>query len=173
MSWDQHFIALYERCLNHFQNGDPNWENYYSPDDLEFLASIGCQPRELFDFVEDFANEGVPAPSTALLVAAVRRDFFLTIQKGQPSEAPRLLRNEAPAKADKLEGVRYFPRILAKARAKLRGELDADLMFGCGGDRAFFAEHGDLHPADFLRHVWAAGDNDQQVLDYVRSQSPA
>ena len=25
------------------------------------------------------------------------------------------------------------------------------------------AEHGGIHPADFLRHVWAAGDNDMKV----------
>ncbi len=64
----------------------------------------------------------------------------------------------------------YLPRILAKGRAKLRGELDPDLMFGCGGDRRFFKNHGDIHPADFLRHVWAAGDNDQKVADWIKAQ---
>ena len=67
--------------------------------------------------------------------------------------------------------MRYLPRILKKARHKLRGELDPDIMFGCGGDRNFLSSHGDIHPADFLRNVWAAGDDDAKIVAYLRSQS--
>jgi hypothetical protein len=77
---------------------------------------------------------------------------------------------DLPTFGDVLEGIDYLPRILAKARAKLRGELDPDIMFGCGGDRNFLLKHGDIHPADFLRHVWAAGDEDHKIADLVRSR---
>jgi hypothetical protein len=75
---------------------------------------------------------------------------------------------ELPAKTAELDGIVWLPRILGKARAKLRGEMHPDMMFGCGGDRAFLAKY-DIHPADFLRVVWAAGDDDQKVLAYVKS----
>ena len=34
-----------------------------------------------------------------------------------------------------IDGIAWLPRILVKARLKLRGEMPADLMYGCGGDR--------------------------------------
>jgi hypothetical protein len=63
----------------------------------------------------------------------------------------------------------YLPRILAKAKAKLRGELDPDLMFGCGGDRAFLARSGGLHLADFLRQVWAADGDDGKIVTWIHA----
>ncbi|MES2660975.1 MAG: DUF5069 domain-containing protein [Verrucomicrobiota bacterium] len=169
MTWNDTFLALFDKCISRFQSGDVDFANYYTPAELTFLGEIGCQPREFFDFVEDFCGEGEPSISTALLVAAVRRDYFQTVQKGTPSDT-KLTANDIPTFGDELDGMAYLPRILAKGRAKLRGELDPDLMFGCGGDRRFFKNHGDIHPADFLRHVWAAGDNDQKVADWIKAQ---
>jgi hypothetical protein len=80
--------------------------------------------------------------------------------------------HDLPGRGNELGGLPYLPRIITKARAKLRGELDPDLMFGCGGDRSFLRKHGDIHPADFLRHVWAARDNDQAIVDYVLDYTP-
>ena len=166
MTWNDTFLALFDRCLAAYRSGNNDYASYYGPEDLAFLASIGCQTREFFDFVEDFCEEGEPTPSTALLVAAVRRDYFLT----HPDEAPPeklLTRDDVPTFGDQLAGITYLPRILAKARAKLRGHLDPDLMFGCGGDRHFLAKHGGIHPADFLRQVWAAGENDAKIAAWV------
>ena len=59
-----------------------------------------------------------------------------------------------------------FPRILPKARAKLRGELPDEVMYGCGGDRQFF-QSNNIHPAEFLRVVRNWGDNDQGIIDWV------
>ena len=143
--------------------------SYYSEEDLSFLRSIGYKPRELFDFVEDLADEGVPTESTALLVAAVRRDYFLTMQDGQPSER-EITSNDIPGRGEELGGIAYLPRIMAKAHAKLRGELDPNLMFCCGGDRGFLSKHN-LHPADFLRHLWAANGDDEKMLSFVKSST--
>ena len=165
--WDTRFAALHESCLARCLAGDSNWSSWFSADDLAFLAAIGCQPREFFDFIEDAVDFGEPALSTTLLIAAVRRDFFLVMQNGQPSDR-RLEPDDLPAREDdSLGGIPWLARILAKARAKLRGELHPDIMYGCGGDRQFLARHG-LHPADFLRAVWAAGDDDAKVLAWVR-----
>ncbi|MEN9535256.1 MAG: hypothetical protein RIR37_529, partial [Verrucomicrobiota bacterium] len=81
-----------------------------------------------------------------------------------------LTRDELPTFGDTLNDIAYLPRILAKARAKLRGELDPDLMYSCGGDMNFLKNHGDIHPADFLRQVWAAGEDDQKIANWVSSQ---
>jgi hypothetical protein len=164
MTWDDIFLALFDRCVAAYRAGNHDFESYYTPADLEFLRKIGSQKREFFDFVEDFCEDNAPSPSTALLVAAVRRDYFLTVQKGVPCEERLLTRDDVPTFGEDLEGIHYLPRILAKARAKLRGTLDPDLMFGCGGDRNFLRKHGNLHPADFLRQVWAAGGDDHKIL---------
>lgn len=170
MTWNERFLELFQRCLTAYKGGNTDFNGYYSSDDLAFLASIGCKPRELFDFVEDLADEGVPAESTALLIAAVRRDYFLVIQKGHHSDE-EITSADIPTREDKLEGIPYLPRIIAKAEAKLRGELDPNLMFSCGGDRGFLAKHGDIHPADFLRQVWAADGNSQKIANFVTSSS--
>jgi hypothetical protein len=170
MTWNDDFLSLFDRCLARYRTGDHDFENYYTDEDLALLAAIGYRHRELFDFIEDFCDESEPTPSTALLVAAARRDYFLAVQNGATS--PRqITRDELPTFGDSLEGYPYLPRILAKARAKLRGELDPDLMYGCGGDRNFLAKHGNIHLADFLRNVWAADGDDLAVARYVRQMA--
>ena len=167
MTWNDQFLELFRRCLSAYQNGNTDFMSYYSEADLKFLSSIGYKPRELFDFVEDLADEGVPTESTALLVAAVRRDYFLTIQKGTASNH-EISRSDVPSFGEEAEGIAYLPRIFSKATAKLKGELDPDMMFGCGGDRKFLSDHGDINPADFLRHVWAADGDISKVAAFVR-----
>lgn len=170
MTWNDQFIELFERCLTHYQSGNRDFQSYYSDDDQAFLQSIGYKPRELFDFVEDLADDGAPSLSTALLVAAVRRDYLLVAQDGKLSET-EITTSDLPTFGAELEGLTYLPRLLVKARAKLKGELDPDIMFGCGGDRNFFAKNGNIHPADFLRNVWASDGDDAKVAAYVRSCS--
>ncbi len=169
MTWNDQFLKLFRSCVEKYRGGNDDFHSYYEPDDIIFLKSIGYKPRELFDFVEDLVDEDVPSESTALLVAAVRRDYFLTVQKGEHSDH-EITTADLPTFGDTLADIPYFPRILRKARAKLRGELDPDIMYGCGGDRKFLRDHGDIHPADFLRHVWASGDDDDtHIIDYVRA----
>ncbi|MEI6653272.1 MAG: DUF5069 domain-containing protein [Verrucomicrobiota bacterium] len=170
MIWNDYFLALFDSCCATYRSGVRDLEKFYSGEDIAFLTTIGCQTREFFDFVEDCCEEGVPGASTALLVAAVRRDYFLTVQHGITSHKT-LTRDELPSFGHELEGMAYLPRILTKARAKLCGELDPDMMFGCGGDRNFLRKHGSIHPADFLRHVWAAGADDAKLAAWVKSQA--
>jgi Domain of unknown function (DUF5069) len=169
MEWNETFEQLFESCAAQHRMGNFDYETGYSASELAFLISIGCKPREFFDFVEDFVGEGTPAPSTALLVAAARRDYFLVVQKGQAS-THEITHDELPNFGEELGGMKYLPRILKKARAKLRGELDPDMMYGCGGDRNFLNKNGQIHPADFLRAVWACGEDDAKLAAWVKAQ---
>ena len=165
MNWNEQFTDLFNRCVTLYRGGNTELGSYYSNEDLQFLRGIGCKPRELFDFIEDYVDERDPTPTTALLIAAVRRDYLEVVQGGQLSEV-EITREDLPTFGDTLGEIPYLPRILTKARAKLRGELDPDIMYCCGGDRKFLREHG-IHPADFLRHVWAAGDDEGKIVELV------
>lgn len=168
MEWNERFLDLYDKCLTQYQSGNTDFNSYYTDEDLTFLASIGCKPRELFDFVEDFGDSQTPTRSTALLVAAVRRDYFLVMQKGKLS-AKETTSNEISGRQEAFEGIGYLPRIVDKAMIKLKGELDPDLMFGCGGDRRFLRENGNIPMADFLRHCWAAEGNVNEIHAFITS----
>ncbi len=173
MTWNEAFLDLFNNGLAHHKAGHTNYndfKSFYSKEDLSFLQSIGCKPRELFDFIEDLADAGQPAATTALLIAAVRRDYFLAIQDGVLSTT-EITSADLPTFGAELEGMQYLPRIIAKARHKLRGELDPDVMYGCGGDRRFLKGNGNIHLADFLRNVWAADGDDAKVAAYVKAQS--
>lgn len=167
--WATRFGELFVSCCDEYEEGNQDFEQWFDDEDLDFLASIGYKPRELFDFVEDCcgAEGDEPTPETALLVAAVRRDYFLVEQKGVASSRV-VSPAELPAKSAELSGVPWLPRIIAKASAKLRGEMDPDIMFGCGGDRAFLSEFG-IHPADFLRAVWAAHGDEDRIVNFVKT----
>ena len=166
--WNVTFLELFENCCAKYKTGNDDFETYYDEESSAFLKAIGQKPREFFDFVEDYCDGYDIAPSTALLLAAVRRDYFLTVQKGVLSTADEIKPSDLPAKDSSLDGIIWLPRILVKARGKLAGTLDPNIMYSCGGDRAFLGRHG-LHAADFLRVVWAAGDNDTRVVNYVQT----
>lgn len=170
MTWNDQLLELFRRCLTEYKSGNTDFNSYYSKEDLSLLASIGYKPRELFDFIEDLGDEGVPSESTTLLIAAVRRDYFIAVQDRQHSNK-EITRDDVPAFNEKLSDIAYLPRIITKARAKLKGELDPDIMFYCGGDRKFLKDHGNIPAADFLRNVWAAGTDDLKIANYVKNYS--
>jgi hypothetical protein len=168
-TWESYFAELFNDCVEQYDEGNDDFETWFTEDDLAFLDSIGYREREFFDFVEDHCrSEGQdPTAMTALLIAAVRRDYLNVVQKGVTSDKI-VPPSDLPAKSADLEGIPWLPRIIVKARAKLRGEMDPDTMFGCGGDRGFCARHH-IHLADFLRTVWAAGDDDQRIAEFVKN----
>jgi hypothetical protein len=162
-TWDSYFVELFDACVDEYDEGNRDPQEWFADEDLDYLRSIGCTEREFFDLVEDNVTSGGADPTaiTALLITAVRRDYFLTVQKGVLSQHI-VHPDELPAKTAEVHGISWLPRILAKAQAKLRGEMHPDIMYGCGGDRAFLSRH-DMHPADFLRQVWAAKDDAERV----------
>ncbi|MEM7697985.1 MAG: DUF5069 domain-containing protein [Verrucomicrobiota bacterium] len=165
-SWDTTFVELFNRCLARYMAGDIDFENYYTEADLEFLDSIGYQKREFFDFVEDLGDGGEPSLTTAVMIASVRRDYLHHEMDGEKS-SDVVRPEDLPARDARLEGVAWLPRIIAKAKGKLRGELDPDIMYGCGGDRAFLSRHN-IAPADFLRAVYSLEGDEERIAAYVR-----
>ena len=168
-TWDTTFRELFERCAKLHRAGDARGVNWFTANDKAFLDSIGYTTQEFFDFVDDHCRYGAEGPTleTALLVAAVRRDYFRVVQNGRRT-GKTVPPSELPPKPAAVDGIPWLPRLIVKARAKLKGEMDPDTMFGCGGDRAFFEQHK-LHPADFLRVAWAAGDDDRKIIDFVKT----
>ncbi len=168
MTWNDHFLTIYRSSFDKYKAGNTDFSSHYSAENIAFLKTIGYKPRELFDFVEDNAEEEIPTESTALLVAAVRRDYLYVIQDRKHSDK-EITRDDVPNFGEEFAGIIYLPRIIAKARAKLKGELDPDIMFGCGGDRKFLRDNGNIPMADFLRNVWSAGTDELKIANYVKS----
>lgn len=166
--WAVVFREVYHAAAGKYQNGSTGLNTLFGENEKLFLQSIGCSTQELYDFVEDFCRMNEPKFETVLLVTDVRRDYFRREQKERLS-SKRIATSDLPPKGASLGGVEWLPRIIEKARAKLRGEMPADLMYLCGGDRPFL-KSVNVHPADFLREVWRAGENTAQIVAYVEEQ---
>ena len=123
------------------------------------------EPHGCFRFAEDWVCMGEPDLATFLMIHEQRKDYFWETQKKVPSS--RVLDpSSLPAKNESLHGIVWLPRIIQKARAKLLGELDPTTMYCCGGDRYFF-QTNQIHPAEFLRVVKRAGNDDSSIVQWV------
>ncbi len=163
--WHQRFRELYDKALVKFGNDHRKVETFFTPREVGVLKSIGAKPMELYDYAEDSSDLDA---ETALLITAVRRDHFIVMQNSIWSEKTIKI-DELPAKDAQLGGIPWLPRLIQKARGRLRGELPDNLMYCCGGDRKFFRTH-DIHPADFMRFVWAVKSNEDRILRYVKGK---
>ena len=159
------FVALHERAAAQYAQGR-GLDGFFSADDAAWLAANGITTQHMYDYAEDFNKyAGEPGVHQALAIELVRRDYFLNVQDGKPS-GTKLDPATLPGKTDAIRGIAWLPRLLIKARAKLRGELPDSLMFCCGGDRNFFKDH-DIVPAEFLSVLWRNEGNDAAVVDWV------
>lgn len=165
-NWENSFKEIYDRGIDAYRNGERDPDAMFAGDDRAFLASIGCRPRELFDFVEDRVNYGEPDYQTVRDVTELRYRYFTEVQGGTPSG--RVIdSSKLPPKSEAIDGIRWLPRIIEKARAKLRGELDEDTMYGCGGDRPFLAGVNMTLPG-FLKLVWEAEGDRRRIVEGVK-----
>ena len=169
IDWVEAFRTLFENKSTGYKNGVQKVEAMFSKDEEVFLRSIGATSQEIFDFVEDWCDDGVPDPETALALTKIRRDYFFQEQQGQFSKEPTS-EDEFPSRSASLAGLEWFPRIIAKARAKLRGELPTDLMYSCGGDRRFL-NTVKVSPVEFLETVREAGDDVDRIVKFVTDRS--
>ncbi|MBX3744534.1 MAG: DUF5069 domain-containing protein [Verrucomicrobiae bacterium] len=165
--WEQRFREVYDRAVQIFDaDGGRTPEECFGAEEQAFLATLGCTPQELYDFVEDWCWSKEPSFEEVLEVTSIRREYFLERQAGRKPGRVKSP-SEFPSGNEELAGIRWLPRILAKARAKLRGELPPQLMYGCGGDRPFLASVG-VGLAEFLRAVRDAGDDDGAVVALLK-----
>ena len=167
--WKHELRAVWDRAVSAWQAGRRAPSAMFTPPDVEFLAGIGCTAQELFDFVDDGQRYGEPDFDTTLAVTAIRRDYFLKVMGGQPTG--RIVTMESlPAKSAEVDGIAWLPRLIVKARVKLRGEMPADLMYGCAGDRPFLHEMNMDLPG-FLKLVWDSGDDDRRIVNAVKQSA--
>ena len=167
--WISQFREIYEQAVHRFEQGRRGPEQVVGREALAFLDSIGASAQELYDFVEDWVEDDEPDFETVAAITNVRRTYFLTVQEGKPSNTV-IPSATLPSGYAKLGEYRWLPRIIAKARAKLRGELAPDIMFGCGADRPFLRSVN-MEPDEFLKTVWDAGTDDRAILDAVQKKA--
>ena len=167
-SYQKSLKIIWEGAVAKYKEGCREVDSYFNESALAELASIGLNVMDVYDYAEDFVSRGEPDFETFLMVSEARRDYFLTVQDGQPS-ANKLDSNTLPPKTDEVAGIVWLPRIIPKAFAKLRGELPPETMYGCGGDRNFFKENN-IHPAEFLRAAWAYEDDTSKLIDWVSAR---
>ena len=79
MEWNDIFLKLFSDAVERYHS-NPNIspERIFLSEEVQFIESIGYRPLELYQYIEDFATLGTPSPSTALLIAATRRNHFYT-----------------------------------------------------------------------------------------------
>jgi hypothetical protein len=166
------FQTLYEKAVALYAGGQRGADTFFTREEQQFLAANGITPQHVYDYAEDHNGyEGEPGLLHALGIELVRRDYFLNVQGGRASHVT-LDETQLPAKTDAVRGITWLPRLLPKARAKLRGELPPSLMYCCGGDRKFFKEH-DILPAEFLAMVGRHELNDDAIVAWVVRRSGA
>ena len=167
-NWKKQFEDVYRRAAAAYEAGRTTADTMFDEADGAFLKSIGATPQEIFDYVEDASYGGDPSYEDVLEVTSIRRDFFESVMNGEFSEK---LVNEGdlPRKTDAVAGISWLPRIIAKARAKLRGALPPELMYGCGGDRPFLRRAGIRLP-EFLAVVRDAGVDDAAIVAYYQDR---
>jgi hypothetical protein len=164
--WELRLREIWDHRVAAWQRGLKSPATMFTPDQVAFLAGIGCTAQELFDFVDDHQRYGEPDFDTTRKVTAIRRDYFLRVLGGVPAQQ-RATMESLPPKTAAVDGVAWLPRIIVKARLKLRGEMPDDLMYGCAGDRAFLRE-AKLSLPEFLELVRDSGDNDRAIVDAVK-----
>jgi Domain of unknown function (DUF5069) len=167
--WKLEFRQVWDRGVAAWKARRRSARTMFGPVDVAFLTGIGCTAQELFDFVDDSLGYDDLDFETALAVTAIRREYFLEVMRGTPTG--RVVPMSAlPAKSAKVDGIAWLPRLIAKARIKLRGEMDPDLMYGCAGDRPFLRSHRMTLP-QFLQLVWDKGDDDRAIVDALKKAS--
>lgn len=164
--WTQRFKEIHARGVAAWRAKNRSAATMFSPDDTEFLNSIGCSTQELFDFVDDLEDYGEPDFETVLAIQSIRRAYFNQVMDRKPSDYCATM-SELPSKLTAVDGISWLPRLIVKARLKLRGEMPADLMYGCGGDRPFLRRMKTTLPV-FLQLVWDCGEDDRKIIDAVK-----
>jgi hypothetical protein len=167
--WKNQLKDIHCQGLAAWQAGRRSPESMFGLQEAEFLASIGCSPQEMFDFIDDLAVYGEPDFQTVLGIQTIRYAFFRDVMNLRPSGGSASM-DSLPPKSAAVDGIAWLPRLIAKARLKLRGEMPHELMYGCAGDRPFLRRMGMTLPS-FLQLVWDNNDNDRAIVDSVKASA--
>ena len=157
-------LRLWTKAESLYRSGSREPEKFFDEGELETLAGLGLGVMDIYDYVEDFVSRGEPDFASFMMITAERVFYFRDEMEGKLSDH-KIAESDLPAKTDKVGGVAWLPRILEKAKGKLRGELPSEIMYGCGGDRKFAKSH-EFHLAEFLNKV-RYSDSDDEVVAWV------
>ncbi|MGC6424371.1 MAG: DUF5069 domain-containing protein [Lentimonas sp.] len=167
-TYQKRLKSIWTAAVEKYRSGHRKPEGFFDEATLAELATFGLNVMDVFDYAEDYVDEETPDFETFLMICEARRDYFLTIQEGTLSDK-RLDSSTLPPKDSEMRGIVWLPRIIPKAIAKLKGELPHETMYCCGGDR-YFLSTNDIHPAEFLRVVWAYEDEPEKIADWVEAR---
>lgn len=157
---------IWNTAVRKYEEGHRNPDEFFNEDEMNFLRhEMGVTAQEVYDFAEDYNAGGEPDFISFAMVHDIRRAFFKECQESK-LETEQIDPEGLPPKDDEMKGVRWLPRIIEKAKAKLHGRLHPDIMYGCGGDRKFLRDN-DIHPAEFLRVVWAFEGDPEHISNWV------
>jgi len=165
------FHSHYDKAVGLYSRGQRGADTFFTANEAELLAASGITAQHVYDYAEDHNNYDEPGYDLALGIEYIRRSYFLLNQRGRPSNKV-LDETKMPPKTEAVRGIEWLPRIIPKAKAKLRGELPPSLMYCCGGDRKFFKTH-DINPVEFLDVVRQNEANDGAIIDWVVARSTA
>ena len=127
--WKQRFRALFNEGVERHKAGRQSPNTMFEADEIQFLESIGCSSQEMFDFCDDYVCWDDVIYDHVEELQTVRYEYFKNELNSKPASR-RMEMDEFPAKSDEVEGIAWLPRLIVKARAKLDGQLPADLMYG-------------------------------------------
>ena len=57
MTWNDHFLELFDRCVKRYKNGDKDFTGYYDDEDMALLLSMGYRKREFFAVLTGSGSE--------------------------------------------------------------------------------------------------------------------
>ena len=128
-NWRKQFHNLFFNGVERHKEDRQSPEGMFEGDEPAFLESIGCSTQEMFDFCDDYVRWGDVIYEQVEELQAVRYEHFIEELDSQPASHAMEM-DEFPPKDAELEGIAWLPRLILKARAKLAGNLPADLMYG-------------------------------------------
>lgn len=163
----QELKQLYVRSLELYQKGSRDVNDFFTDSQLQTISELGAKPMEFYDFAEDFIRYGEPDWEIVYAIQTIRYHYF-TLEQKEEWSLQELDPEKLPAKPAELGGIPWLPRIIEKAKGKLKGELPSSVMYCCGGDRKFLKSQ-DIHPADFLQTVWLYKGDPQKILERVNT----
>ena len=163
------FRKIFDHAVALYAKGRRGADTFFDTEQRTWLSQNGITAQYVYDYAEDENSGGEPGFGHALSIEAVRRDYFVNVQKGKASGGA-LNEQDLPSKTAAVKGIEWLPRIIPKAKAKLRGELPVSLMFCCGGDRRFFKAN-DILPSEFLSKVWRYEHDNGAIAAWVERRS--
>ena len=118
-SFHTELSRIWQISVDLYRRGNNSAEDFPIANELPILSGWGLNKMDVFDYVEDWCLHEEPDLITFVLVHYERWNFFVHEQKSELS-SNRLDPSSLPPKTEDAAGIIWLPRILPKARAKLR-----------------------------------------------------